>query len=152
MASDLRIDHVAVAVRSVDEAADRLCPLIGYQRATATVTNTRQKVNVMFLEKPGSMPIKLIEPFGEDSPLWAFVKKGGGLHHIAFKTEAVESACVDLAARGARVIAPPQPGEAFDDHLIAFLFLGLGLNIEVIDTDDRRARLQIAGEPGVAED
>lgn len=149
MAGDLGIDHIAVAVRSVEEAADKLCPLLGYERATLKVTNTRQQVNVMFLEKSGSLPIKLIEPSGDESPLWAFVKKGGGLHHIAFKAPEVETACADLAARGARVIAAPQPGEAFDDHLIAFLYLGLGLNIEVIDTDDRRAR-RTAGQPGSA--
>ena len=41
MTSDLHIDHVAVAVRSVDAAADRLCSLLGYHRSTSKVTNTR---------------------------------------------------------------------------------------------------------------
>jgi methylmalonyl-CoA/ethylmalonyl-CoA epimerase len=142
MAADLRIDHIAVAVRSVEDAADRLCALLGYARTTIKVTNTRQRVNVLFLGKPGSLPIKLIDPHGDDSPLWGFVNKGGGLHHIAFKSDApVDSTCIDLAGKGARVIAPPQPGEAFDDNLIAFLYLGLGLNIEVIDSDQRRGRL-----------
>ncbi len=141
MANDLRIDHVAVAVRSVDEAADRLCELLGYDRITAKVANTRQQVNVLFLGKRGSLSLKLIEPAGDRSPLWQFVKKGGGLHHIAFKSAAVETAIDDLATRGARLIAGPEPGEAFDDHLIAFLYLGFGLNIEVIDTDLRRGLL-----------
>jgi methylmalonyl-CoA/ethylmalonyl-CoA epimerase len=142
VAVDFRIDHIAIAVRSVDQAADRLCSLFGFQRTTLKVANTRQKVNVMFLGKAGSLPIKLIEPASDDSPLSAFVNKGGGLHHLAFKSDApVEIACADLAARGARVIAAPAPGEAFDDQLIAFLYLGLGLNIEVIDTDRRRDRI-----------
>jgi hypothetical protein len=47
----------------------------------------------------------------------------------------------DLAGRGARVLAEPAPGEAFDDHLIAFCYLGLGLNAEFIDSDARRALL-----------
>lgn len=152
MTPDLHIDHIAVAVRSVDEAAERLCPLLGYERATEKVTNTRQQVTVVFLERRDSLSIKLIEPAGADSPLWAFVKKGGGLHHVAFKTAAVAAACEDLAKRGARVIAAPQPGEAFDDHLIAFLYIGLGLNIEVVDTDERRARISPSGEPGPSHD
>ena len=145
MAVDFAIDHIAVAVRSIEAAADRLCALLGYARTTQVVANTRQQVKVLFLGKDGSLPIKLIEPHGDDSPLWEFVKKGGGLHHVCFQTASVEEACAQLASKGARVIAAPQPGEAFDDELIAFVYLGLGLNIEVIDTDRRRGRLAPAG-------
>ena len=51
------------------------------------------------------------------------------------------SACADLAGQGVRVTAQPAPGEAFDENLIAFLYLGMGLSIELIDTDARRGRL-----------
>lgn len=102
------------------------------------MTNTRQQVNVLFLTKPGSLDIKLIEPSGPYSPLVEFIRKGGGLHHLCFKGADVTAGCEDLAARGARVTAQPEPGEAFDDHLIAFLYVGMGLNVELIDTDSRR--------------
>jgi len=137
----MQIDHIAVAVRSIDAAAERLSALLGYVRKTTKVTNTRQKVNVVFLSKEASLDIKLIEPSDAESPLWDFVRKGGGLHHLCFKVPDVATACAELAGKGARVIAQPAPGEAFDDHLIAFLYLGLGLNVEVIDTDDRRGSL-----------
>jgi methylmalonyl-CoA/ethylmalonyl-CoA epimerase len=137
----MHIDHLGLAVRSIDAVADRLCSLLGYARRTAKVTNTRQKVNVVFLSKEASIDIKLIEPSQEDSPLWDFLKKGGGLHHLAFKVPDVGEACTDLARAGARVLAAPAPGEAFDDHLIAFVYAGAGLNVELIDTDARRALL-----------
>jgi methylmalonyl-CoA/ethylmalonyl-CoA epimerase len=132
------IDHLAIAVRNLEDAATRLCTLFGYQRHTEKVTNTRQDVNVLFLNKEGSITLKIIEPASANSPLWDFVRKGGGLHHVCFKTSSVEDACAELTSRGARLIAPPQPGEAFDGEDIAFLYVGLGLNIEVIDTDRRR--------------
>jgi methylmalonyl-CoA/ethylmalonyl-CoA epimerase len=138
----MRIDHIAIAVRSVDAAAERLAALLGYARKTAKVTNTRQKVNVVFLSKDASLDIKLIEPSDAESPLWDFVRKGGGLHHLCFTVPDVAEACEELAGKGARVLAQPAPGEAFNDHLIAFLYLGLGLNVEVIDTDDRRGSSQ----------
>jgi methylmalonyl-CoA/ethylmalonyl-CoA epimerase len=137
----MRIDHVAVAVRSVEAAADRLGALLGYERRTSIVANSRQQVNVLFLKKPGSPDIKLIEPLGDGSPLWDVVRKGGGLHHLCFRVADVPAACAELANKGARVISEPAPGEAFDDHLIAFCYLGFGLNVEVIDTDARRAVL-----------
>ena len=151
----MHIDHVAIAVRSVDTAADKLCALFGYARKTAKVTNTRQRVNVLFLGKTASLDLKLIEPSDAESPLWDFVRKGGGLHHLCFKVHDVEGACAALATNGARVIAPPAPGEAFEDHLIAFLFAGHGLNVEVIDTDARRDRVatgpSIEGGPETTE-
>ena len=134
----MTIDHIAIAVRSVDAAAQRLERLTGYERRTTVVTNTRQKVNVLFLCKAGSLDIKLIEPSGEDSPLCTFLKRGEGLHHLAFKVPDVTASCADLSAAGVRVLAQPEPGEAFDDHLIAFCYLGLGLNVELVDTDVRR--------------
>jgi hypothetical protein len=72
-----------------------------------------------------------------------FIKRsGGGLHHLAFKTESVEAGAADLTAKGVKIVTPPQPGEAFDDALIAFAFIGAGLNAELIDTDRRRGAIE----------
>ena len=139
----MQIDHVAIAVASVEDAADRLCSLLGYARKTQKVTNHRQRVHVLFLHKAGSIDLKLVEPDGVDSPLTAFVRKGGGLHHLCFRVPDVANSVESLSAMGARVLASPEPGEAFDDRLIAFCYLGFGLNVELIDTDLRRALLPI---------
>ena len=39
----MRIDHVCIAVRSIDAAVAKLCPLLGYEPRTRKVTNSRQK-------------------------------------------------------------------------------------------------------------
>lgn len=137
----MTIDHVAIAVASIDEAADRLTKLLGYSRKTLVVVNLRQRVKVAFLEKAGSIDLKLIEPADESSPLTSFVKRGGGLHHLCFKVPDVSAAVAGLASQGVRVLSPPEPGEAFDDQPIAFCYLGLGLNIELIDTAIRRGAI-----------
>lgn len=137
----MNLDHVCIAVRSIDAAAGRFCELLGYARKTDKVTNTRHRVNVQFLGKSGSLDIKLIEPADSDSSLWEFIKKGGGLHHLCFKAADVSQECEMLMGKGVRILSQPAPGEAFDDNLIAFCYLGFGLNIEVIDTDERRNRI-----------
>ena len=43
---------------------------------------------------------------------------------------------------GFRILAAPQPGEAFDYEDIAFVFAKQGLNIEIIDTDKKAKRLK----------
>lgn len=154
----MELDHIAIAVRSVDAAAARLSTVLGYRPRTSKVTNTRQRVTVLFLSRAGSPDLKLIEPADEESPLREFLKRGEGLHHICFKVADVAAACDDLVGKGARVLAAPQPGEAFDDHLIAFLYLGLGLNVEVIDTETRRGLISdgdrgaLPGHPASADE
>lgn len=141
----MQLDHVCIAVRSIEAAVARLGPLLGYQARTEPVTNTRQKVNVLFLSRPGSIDLKLIEPSCEDSPLWATLRKGEGLHHVCFKADDTVRQVEELAGRGLRVLSAPAPGEAFDDHLIAFGYAGCGLNVEVIDTDARRGEFKSSG-------
>ncbi|PUB85001.1 MAG: methylmalonyl-CoA epimerase [gamma proteobacterium symbiont of Ctena orbiculata] len=135
----MNIDHICIAVRSIDRAIPRIADMFGYTQKTNKITNTRQKVNVVFLEKQESLDIKLIEPSSPDSPLVDSLKKGEGLHHICFKTDKSVSLELDLLKqKGLRVLADAEKGEAFDDELIAFIYAGFGLNIELIDTDKRR--------------
>lgn len=137
----MHIDHIAIAVRDVEAAADRMAALFGYVRDTSAVINSRQQVKVLFLRKEGSIGLKLIEPDGDQSPLWQFVGRGGGLHHLCFRVQDVSSVCGDLVQGGGRLLAGPEPGEAFEDSPIAFLYVGLGLNVEIVDTDARRDKL-----------
>jgi methylmalonyl-CoA/ethylmalonyl-CoA epimerase len=134
------IDHVGIAVRSLEGAIPRWLEAFGYEQATEIVVNTRQRVRVVFLEREGSLPVKLIEPTGEDSPVHAFVRRGGGLHHLCFRADSVSAEVARLEALGLRVVAPPQPGEAFEDEPIAFVYAGDGLNVEIIDTEKRAGR------------
>ena len=139
--NSMNLDHVCIAVRKIDLARDKLCALLGYTPRTEKVINTRQKVVVQFLRKSGSIDIKLIEPSDLTSPIIDFVKKVGGLHHLCFRAGNGHTCTQELVDKGARIIAERQPGEAFDDNPIAFLFLGFGLNVEIIDTDKRRAEI-----------
>ena len=133
----MTIDHIGVAVRSIDKGAELWERLFGYKRIGEPVINTRQKVKVLFLRKEDSIDVKLIEPTDQSSPAFGAVKAGGGLHHICFRTDSVEHTVEELQSKGCRVLFPPQPGEAFCNELIAFLYAGLGLNFELIDTDKR---------------
>ncbi len=137
----LHIDHIGLAVRSLDQAVRHWETVFGYRRATDPVMNTRQKVRVVFLEKEGSVTLKLVEPTDESSPVFELARRGGGLHHLCFRCDSLAGELARLKALGLRVITEPQPGEAFENEGIAFVYAGQGLNIELIDTDRRAARL-----------
>jgi methylmalonyl-CoA/ethylmalonyl-CoA epimerase len=135
------IDHVGIAVRSIERSIERWRTVFGYQQGTEIVTNAREKVRVVFLAKHGSLQVKLLEPTDPTSPIYAFAQRGGGLHHLCFRCESLDAEVARLETLGLRVIASPQPGEAFDDEKITFVYAGDGLNVELIATERRAGRL-----------
>src|ERR1700688_3696470 len=114
------IDHLGIVVRSLERAIQQWEQLFGYHQSSSIVTNTRQKVKVVFLSKPDSLTVKLIEPSEPDSPTSPFARKGGGLHHICFRCDALADGIPALKEKGARLMVSPQPGEAFKNNDIAF--------------------------------
>jgi len=140
----MNIDHVGIVVKSIETAIEYWERVFDYKPMTEVVLNTRQKVKVVFLTKENSLTVKLIEPSDETSPVYKFAKRGGGLHHLCFKCEEMNSEMERLKSHGMRVLTKPQPGEAFENEDIAFLFGKNGLNIELIDTD-KRARKIVRG-------
>jgi methylmalonyl-CoA/ethylmalonyl-CoA epimerase len=131
------IDHIGIVVKNMQQGIIQWEQCFGYKQMTQEVINTRQKVKVIFMEKENSVTIKLLEPIDESSPIYAFTKRGGGLHHLCFKTDHMEIEIPLLQENGLRLISPPTPGEAFDNENIAFLLAQNNLNVELIDTDKK---------------
>ncbi len=131
------IDHIGIAVKSIEKGIEHWKKIFGYGQMTEVVVNTRQNVKVVFLKKENSLTVKLIEPLDETSPIYTFSQKGGGLHHICFKCDNIDNELKNFKDMGLRIITQPQPGEAFDNERIAFVFAQQGLNIELIDTDKK---------------
>ncbi len=132
------IDHIGIVVRSLEQAVQRWEDLFGYARSSDIVTNSRQKVRVVFLSKKGSMTIKLLEPSEPASSVALFARRGGGLHHLCFRCGDLSIEIPILKEKGARFTVLPEPGEAFRNHDIAFFSIENNLNIELIDTGEKQ--------------
>jgi methylmalonyl-CoA/ethylmalonyl-CoA epimerase len=132
------IDHIGVVVCSLEDGIEQWQDLFGYRVASDVVVNIHQKVSVVFLAKAGSVAVKLVQPLGPDSPIASFARRGGGIHHICFRCNDLKLEIPLLKSKGARFILPPQPGEAFNNKDIAFFLAKNNLNIELIDTTEKR--------------
>lgn len=133
----MEIDHICFAVKSLNEAIEYWDRVFGYRQLTEIIENSLQKVKVTFLHRDNSITIKLIEPVGSNKSLLNFVNRGGGFHHLCFRCENMDEQINELTGNGLLTLVPPQPGEAFNNHNIAFLLARYGLNIELIDTDEK---------------
>lgn len=131
------IDHIGIVVRSLEEGIRQWENLFGYQQSSAIVLNARQKVKVVFMSKPDSLTVKLLEAASPDSPVALFAQKGGGLHHLCFRCQNVDSEIAGLTSKGAVLTVRPEPGEAFNGNKIAFLMAKNNLNLELVDTQEK---------------
>lgn len=131
------IDHIGIVVRSLEQGIQQWERLFGYTKNSSIVTNTRQKVRVVFLAKKESLTVKLLEPSEAASSVSLFARKGGGLHHVCFRCDDLKIQIPLLRKKGARLIVRPEPGEAFKSADIAFFLLENNLNIELIDTTEK---------------
>lgn len=137
----MKIDHICIAVKNLQDGIDYWKRVFGYNQMTRVVENSLQRVKVVFLNKEDSIIIKLIEPLEGNQSLITFVNRGGGFHHICFKCSDMNNQLQELKKEGLLTLVPPQPGEAFNNHNIAFLLARYGLNIELIDTDEKAGLL-----------
>lgn len=81
---------------------------------------TDQKVRVACFDL-GGMRLELLEPTSEDSPISKFLaSKGGGLHHLAFRTDDVQSELDRVKQQGVRLI-DETPRQGAGGMQIAFL-------------------------------
>jgi methylmalonyl-CoA epimerase len=98
-----KIDHIAIAVHSIEEALQAYEGALGLELAGVGEV-PEQGVRVAFLPT-GESELELVEPLASDSGVAKFLeKRGEGIHHICFEVDDIEAVLQDLAARGVRLI------------------------------------------------
>jgi len=97
------IEHIGIAVKSIEEAKKFWEGILGLQ-CYAVEEVADQKVKTAFF-MIGQTKIELLEPTSEESPVAKFIeKKGEGIHHIAFSTDATTEALKEVEAKGIQLI------------------------------------------------
>ena len=129
----MKLDHVALAVRSLDEAMD-VYTRLGLE-AGETCTMDESGLRVGFLST-GNSQLELLEPLRPDNTVARFLeRRGEGLHHICFEVEDIRAALAELSAQGIELIdREPRRGA---EGLTAFLHprAGKGVLIELVQKD-----------------
>ncbi|HKA37651.1 MAG TPA: methylmalonyl-CoA epimerase [Thermoanaerobaculia bacterium] len=125
-----KIDHIGIAVASIDDAL-AIYRALGLQEKHREEVAS-QKVLTAFLPA-GESSIELLQPTAEDSPVAKFLaRRGQGIHHICFGVRDIEASIAELQRQGFRLInSRPAPGA--DGKKIVFLHpdSGNGVLIEL---------------------
>jgi methylmalonyl-CoA/ethylmalonyl-CoA epimerase len=114
-----QIDHLGIAVKSLDEAIPFYEKSLGLQCHGREEVES-QKVRTAFFDC-GGVHLELLEPTSPESPIAKFIEKNGeGIHHIAFRTDDIQAQLGQAAENGVRLIHE-QPFEGAAGKLVAFL-------------------------------
>ncbi|MCS6807151.1 MAG: methylmalonyl-CoA epimerase [Acidobacteriota bacterium] len=115
----MNIDHIGIAVRSLDESLKFYQDALGLHLHETEVVE-EQKVRAALLPV-GSSRIELLEATSDESPIAKFMaKRGEGIHHICFEVDDIEAHLERLKAAGARLI-DETPRRGVGGHKIAFI-------------------------------
>ncbi len=116
-----RLNHVGVATPDMEAARALHRDLYGAD-STEPRALPEQGVWVSFVSLPNT-EIELIAPYGEASPLTAFLAKSprGGQHHVCFEVDDLAAARDELISRGARVLGSGEPRIGAHGEPVLFL-------------------------------
>ena len=113
------IDHVGIAVKSIDEAKKFWVDTLGLKLSHIEEV-PEQKARVAIL-KAGDTTIELVEPTSPDSPVQRFIeKRGEGLHHLTLRTDNLAAQLKKLKSANVNLI-DEQPRVGAGGAKIAFL-------------------------------
>jgi len=132
----LKIDHLGIAVNSIDEGKDFWSGVLGLNFEGAE-TVAEQKVTTAFFPV-GESEVELLESTAPDGPVAKYIeKRGQGIQHIAFRVENIEEALAELKEKGVKLI-DQQPRIGAGGAKIAFLHpkATAGVLVELCQRDD----------------
>jgi len=105
----MRIDHIAIAVNSVQEALMNFEKILRIDKVDIEEVH-KEKVKVAILRLEDTR-IELMEPTADDSPIKKFlVDRGEGIHHIAITADSIEDDVKRAASNGIRMIGNLRTG------------------------------------------
>ena len=132
----LNLDHVAIAVHSLDDA------IAGYRDRYGVEPLYREVVESQGVEEAmvpvGGSFIQLLEPTSPETPVGKFLsKRGEGLHHVAYAVVSIEAALDHLRQGGARLV-DEEPRIGGRGARIAFVHPGdlAGTLMELVELPD----------------
>ncbi len=104
-----RLNHVAIAVPDLEAASAQYRNMLGAD-VGAPQDEPDHGVTVVFITLPNTK-IELLYPLGEGSPIAGFLEKNpsGGIHHVCYEVDDINSASANLIEKGARVLGGGEP-------------------------------------------
>jgi methylmalonyl-CoA/ethylmalonyl-CoA epimerase len=131
----MRLHHIGLVCADVADRARILRERHGFRLLGPPVADPRQRVKVAFVGTNSDVPLELIEPLDDTSPVARALAAGGGLNHLCYQVPDLAAAVARLRAEGGLLVAEPQPATAFAGRRIAFLYTRERQLVELLEEE-----------------
>jgi FkbH-like protein len=127
--------HVGFVVASIRENVQTFAQSLNAEWDGQIIHDPNQAARVAFLRgrNPADPLFELVEPAGEKSPVLSFAQKGGGLHHLCYVVDALDTTLTQCRSQGMIVVRPPLAATAFGGRRIAWVYTRNKLLIEYLE-------------------
>jgi len=133
----IEIDHLGIAVRSLDEGLHFYQQLLGMS-VSHKETVDAERVRVAMLPVgtgADASRIELLEPMDRASVIAKFIeKRGPGLHHVALRVDDLRSTVERLRKEGLHLLGEPGIGAGGHEYVFVHPSSAGGVLIELIQT------------------
>lgn len=129
------LHHLGFVVSSISAVAEEFAASISARWEGEIIHDPIQRVRVAFFNPVDARnPVfELVEPAGEVSPVNNFLKKGGGLHHVCYEIDDLESGLLEARGVGFVVVSAPASAVAFGGRRIAWVCSKKRLLVELLE-------------------
>jgi methylmalonyl-CoA/ethylmalonyl-CoA epimerase len=117
----MKIDHFGYVVENIEDSISHFIHDYNYSLITPSIYDPEQHVKLALLSS-GSHFVEFIQPIDETSPSFAFLQKGGGLHHICYKVSSIEESILQLKKSKHLLFKTPVAAVLFGGKKVAFLY------------------------------
>ena len=98
-----RIDHIGIAVESIDESLKLYDAVYGMTVVHREVVE-RHGVEAILLDV-GENHVELLQPLGPDTPVGKYLeRRGAGIHHVAYQVQDIDAELERLRGAGVELI------------------------------------------------
>jgi methylmalonyl-CoA/ethylmalonyl-CoA epimerase len=116
-----RMHHVGFVVSNIEATAPGMARSLLSDWNSEIFTDPLQRVRVTFLNGGAQSPLfELVEPLGQDSPVFRFLSDRGGLHHLCYEVSSIPEHLDRIRAAGGVIVSRAKPAVAFGGRAIAW--------------------------------
>ena len=132
----MKLHHIGIVVENIQKSLGELTKYLDFESTTMPSLVGSQKVNICFL-KTNNVFLELIEPAEENSPIYNFIKKGGGFHHLCFEVDDIHLELEKMKKNGVHIVVDVVKG--FEERLTAFVMLDMkNTNCNLIELAEKK--------------
>jgi methylmalonyl-CoA/ethylmalonyl-CoA epimerase len=132
----MRLHHIGIITEDIERSILSHRTLFGLEPITEIVEDPIQQVSVVLLSPPeGGVPIELIAPLADGSPISNLLKKGVRLYQLCYSVRDIDETLNEVRSKNAIIISKPSPAMIFGGRRVAFVYMPDGYIVEFLEEE-----------------